>query len=158
MEKFEGQLLPACVDPSHLLTNMRVKVARDGILGVDKNALCIANRYPDVLNHTLVTDFLDKRNVAFAYWVFSQLVAEKNGRKWKDHSAGGFVSIVHNWYSCGGACETPVANEGISVQWHIALHQTRLISPYRIICLVSNKHKMIRSFVRRFKKTRLPAI
>ena len=77
MEKFEGQLLPACVDPSHILTNMRVKVARDGILGVDKNALCIANRYPDVLNHTLVTDFLDKRNVAFAYRVFSQLVAEK---------------------------------------------------------------------------------
>ena len=99
IEKFEGQLLPACVDPSHLLTNMRVKVTRDGILGVDKNAfLRVADKYPDVLNRTLVTDFLDKQNVAFACRVFSPLVAEKmveNG----DHSAAEFVSLMHNWYA-----------------------------------------------------------
>ena len=110
-EKFEGQLLPACVDPSHLLTNKRVKVTRDGILRVDKNTLHIADRYPDVLNHTLVTEFLDRQNVAFACRVFSPLVAEKlaeNG----DHNAGEFVSLMHNWY-------TAVDSPGIAVVKHV---------------------------------------
>ena len=98
MERFEGKLLPACVDPSHLLTNMRVKVTKHGITGVPREAfLRVAEKHPDILNKALVTDLLDKQNVAFACRVFSEKVSQKmeeNG----DHGAAEFVTLIREWY------------------------------------------------------------
>ena len=78
IQKYKGKLLPTCVDPSHLLTNMRVKVTKDGITGVRWEAfLRVCYKNPEILNNALVRDLLDKQSVAFARRVFSAAVSQK---------------------------------------------------------------------------------
>ena len=98
IQKYKGKLLPTCVDPSHLLTNMRVKVTKDGITGVPREAFHrVCDENPEILNKALVRDLLDKQNVAFARRVFSAAVSQKmveNG----DVGAAEFVTLMREWY------------------------------------------------------------
>ena len=98
VERYENKLLPACIDPSHLLTNMRAKVTKDGIVGVPKSAFVkVANKCPEIVNRAVIVDQLDKQSVAFACRVFSKEVSEKM-IEFGDHGAASFVTVMREWY------------------------------------------------------------
>ena len=104
IQKYQGKLLPICVDPSHLLTNMRVKVTKDRITGIPCGEFFrVCDKNPEILNKALARDWQDKQNVAFARRVFSAAVSQKmlvNG----DVSAAELVTLMHEWY---GAVDSP---------------------------------------------------
>lgn len=77
------KLIPRSVDPSHILTNLRVHATSKGFFHCDPTAF---HRVSDVdnkvLNRAILTEMLDKQNCAIAQSVFSenvQRIMESNG-------------------------------------------------------------------------------
>lgn len=91
---------PKCVDAHHLLllVNLRVKVCKDGLRGVRKNAwLDVAEHHSDIINKSLVEDLIDKQNNAYALRTFSVDVAIAMRQMQYDDEAA-FCDIVREWY------------------------------------------------------------
>ena len=79
------QLEPRIIDPSHVLTNLRVHSTQKGILGCDPKAfLRVSDKDNNVLSRGLIVGdpILDQRSVPFARKIFSSDVEDimkKNG-------------------------------------------------------------------------------
>ena len=107
------QLEPRLIDPSHVLTNLRVHATQKGILGCNPKAFL---RVSEVDNNLLSTGLIvpplqDQQSVPFARKIFSSAVEEvmrRNG----DFKEAELVKNVRNWYD---ACN----KHGLSVTQRI---------------------------------------
>lgn len=98
IERYNGKLLPALVDPSHLLTNMRVKATSTGILNVSPAAFRrVAMDHPEIASRALIVDQLDKQSVDCAKRVFSEQM-ENEMIKNTDMAEAKFVRLIRQWY------------------------------------------------------------
>ena len=94
------QLEPRIIDPSHVLTNLRLHATQKGILRCDPNAfLRVADVDNNVLSRGLIVGqpLLDQQSVPFARKVFSsdvEAIMWQNG----DVKEANLVKIIRNWY------------------------------------------------------------
>ena len=107
------QLEPRIIDPSHVLTNLRVHATQKGILGCDPKAfLWVSEADNNILSRGLIVPPLqDQQSILFARKVFSTAVEEimwKNG----DVKEAELIKYVRNWYD---ACN----ERGLSVSQRI---------------------------------------
>ena len=100
------------IDPSHVLTNLRVHATEKGILGCDTKAFL---RVSDVDNNVLsrgllIADpILDQQSVPFACRIFStnvQEIMEKNS----DVKEANMVKMIRNWYNACNECSISVTD------------------------------------------------
>ena len=106
------QLEPRIIDPSHILTNLRVHATQRGIMGCDPKAFL---RVSDVDNNVLsrgllVGDpILDQQSVPFARRIFSSEVEDimkRNG----DVKEANLVKLIRNWYDACNECAISVSD------------------------------------------------
>ena len=96
------QLEPKCLDGEHLLVNARVKVCKDGMLGLQKEAWHqVAEVYPDVISKSLVVDLINKQSAANANHTFSVKVEEAMTELGYENEAE-FCRLIRHWYSAEG--------------------------------------------------------
>ena len=92
-------LEPKCLDGEHLLVNARVKVCKDGMLGLQKEAWHqVAEVYPDVISKSLVVDLVDKQSAANAKRTFPVKVEEAMTKLGYENEAE-FCRLIWHWYS-----------------------------------------------------------
>ena len=104
------QIEPRIIDPSHILTNLRVHATQKGILGCDPKAfLRVSEDDNNVLSRGLVVaPILDQQSVPFARRVFSSNVEDvmrKNG----DVKEANLVKTIRNWYDACNECSLSVS-------------------------------------------------
>ena len=107
------QIEPRIIDPSHVLTNLRVHATQKGILDCDPKAfLRVSETDNDVLSRgLLVQPIADQQSVPFARRIFSKNVEDimrTNG----DVKEANLVQYIRNWYD---ACN----ERGLSVTQRI---------------------------------------
>ena len=107
------QIEPRIIDPSHILTNLRVHATQKGILECDPKAfLRVSETDNDVLSRgLLVQPIADQQSVPFARRIFSRNVEDimrENG----DVKEAELVHYIRNWYD---ACN----ERGLSVTQRI---------------------------------------
>lgn len=96
--KRRERLEPKCVDSHHLLVNLRVKVCKDGVQGIDKKAWhSVAESDRNIISKSLVVDLIDKQNNAFALRTFSAEV-ESEMKKLNYYKEANFCMIIREWY------------------------------------------------------------
>ena len=107
------QVEPCIIDPSHILTNLRVHATQKGILHCDPKAfLRVSETDNDVLSRGLIVQpIADQQSVPFARRIFSKDV-EKIMRKNGDVKEAKLVEFIRNWYD---ACN----ERGLSVTQRI---------------------------------------
>ena len=87
-----------CVDAHHLLVNLRVKVCKDGLTGIRKEAWHkVAEEDRNIISKALVVDLLDKQKSGYAQRTFSKEVELKMTEMGYDNEAA-FCNIVREWY------------------------------------------------------------
>ena len=93
-------LLLHSLDPSHLLTNLRMAITQKGAIGItpdDYKLVCKEK----MLRMVTIQDNLDQQNVSIAREVFSQKV-EDCLKGYGRIDAGNAVGIIRRWYE---ACD-----------------------------------------------------
>lgn len=89
---------PMCVDAHHLLVNLRVKVCKDGLKGIRKEAWHnVAEQDRNIISKALVIDLIDKQNNGYAQRTFSKEVEQKMMEMGHVNEAE-FCNIVREWY------------------------------------------------------------
>ncbi|CAG2252149.1 unnamed protein product [Mytilus edulis] len=88
---------PMCVDAHHLLVNLRVKVCKDGLRMIKKDAWHAVAENRDIISKSLVIDLIDKQNNAYALKTFS-IEVETEMMKLGYHNEAEFCNTVRNWY------------------------------------------------------------
>lgn len=92
------RLEPKCVDYHHLLVNLRVKVCKDGVHGIRKDAWhAVAEKDSNIISRAIVCDLIDKQNNAFAKKTFS-IPVEEQMRKLNFNREAEFCKIIREWY------------------------------------------------------------
>jgi hypothetical protein len=87
-----------CVDYHHLFVNLRVKVCKDGLQGIRKEAWhAVAELGDNVISKAIVIDLIDKQNNAYAKRVFSSEV-ESTMRSLNFYKEANFCKLVRHWY------------------------------------------------------------
>ena len=104
------QVEPRIIDPSHILTNLRVHATQQGILHCDPKAfLRVSETDNDVLSRGLIVQpIADQQSVPLARRIFSKDV-EKIMRKNGDVKEAKLFEFIRNWYdACNerGLCVT----------------------------------------------------
>ena len=93
-----NKLEPKCLDAHHLLVNLRVKVCKDGIGSLKKEAWhSVAEADRDIISKSLVVDLIDKQNNAFAQRTFCSNV-ELKMRELQYNEEADFCKLVREWY------------------------------------------------------------
>ncbi|CAC5366708.1 unnamed protein product [Mytilus coruscus] len=93
-----NKMEPKCLDAHHLLVNLRVKVCKDGLQGIQKRAWhAVAEKNRDIISKSLVVDLIDKQNNAFALRTFSTDV-ESEMRKLGFIREADFCKLIREWY------------------------------------------------------------
>ena len=107
---YRSQIEPRIIDPSHILTNLRLHATTKGFFGLKSNAFQeVAKERCDILDLALVQEpIADKQNVPFAQKVFSEGV-ELELCKMGYLNEAFLVQTVRNWYN---ACN----ERGLSVE------------------------------------------
>ena len=108
--RHRSQIEPRVIDPSHILTNLRLHATTKGFFGLNSTAFQdVAKERSDILNLALVQEpIADKQNVPFAQKVFSESV-ELELCKLGYLNEAFLVRTVRNWYN---ACN----ERGLSVE------------------------------------------
>ena len=124
--KKRHQLEPRILDPTHILTNMHVHCTKKNLQDcLSSSFLHVSQRDNDVLEHSIITQLLDKQSASMALKFFSKEVEdvmrqiededeaaenEKDPRHRQPivHSSY-FVKCIRNWYfTCDSRGYTPV--------------------------------------------------
>ncbi|CAC5400819.1 unnamed protein product [Mytilus coruscus] len=93
-----NKMEPKCLDAHHLLVNLRVKVCKDGLQGIQKRAWhAVAEKNRDIISKSLVVDLIDKQNNAFALRTFSTDV-ESEMRILGFIREADFCKLIREWY------------------------------------------------------------
>ena len=107
LSKKRKQLEPKCLDGEHMFVNARVKVCKDGMLGLSKKAwVDVAERYPDIISPSLVVDLIDKQSAANAKRTFC-LEVETTMIKLGYVKEAEFCNIFRNWYDAEDTAGIP---------------------------------------------------
>ena len=97
-----NQIEPACIDPSHILSNLRVHFTTKRINGCDPNAFKrVYQKDNKLLPRAVITDLLDRQNTDISKKVFNEDVANvmfSNG----DTDESEMVRYIAHWYA---ACD-----------------------------------------------------
>ena len=115
------QLEPRLIDPSHVLTNLRLHATQKGILGCDPKAfLRVSNVDNNVLSRGLLVGdpILDQQSVPFACKIFSvnvETIMKQNG----DHKEADMVKMIRNWYD---ACNERAISVSDRIKYLIDMH------------------------------------
>ena len=98
--RHRSQIEPRVIDPSHILTNLRLHATTKGFFGLNSTAFQdVAKERSDILNLALVQEpIADKQNVPFAQKVFSESV-ELELCKLGYLNEAFLVRTVRNWYN-----------------------------------------------------------
>ena len=90
--------------PTHILTNMRSQISRNGYDDVSREAfLQVSDTDHNVLPRTIIEDQLDKQSSDLAKCFFSEDV-ENVLYKNKNYSEATFVCLTRNWYEACDKC------------------------------------------------------
>ena len=93
------QIEPKCLDGHHLLTNLRIKVCKDGLTGYGLSSKAWKSASESgAISRAIVCDLIDKQNNGFARKTFSEEVQEAMKVSGYDKEAE-FCELVRNWYS-----------------------------------------------------------
>lgn len=85
-------------DPYHTFNNIRNHICNKGYVGITKKAwIRVSKKNNDLLPKIVITEHLDKQNVAITERFFSKEVEQVMRSNGDIHEAE-FVSIVRNWY------------------------------------------------------------
>ena len=89
---------PKCLDGEHLLVNARVKMCKDGMLGLSKQAWHDVSKHDsNIISPSLVVDLVDKQSAENAKRTFSHDVQKCMGELGYDKEPK-FCELVRNWY------------------------------------------------------------
>ena len=96
------QLEPKCLDGEHLLANAHVKVCKDGMLGLKKEAWeAVAENDSNIISKCLVMDLIDKQSAQNAIRTFS-LPVEQCMEEIGFPVEANFCRMIRQWYEAEG--------------------------------------------------------
>ena len=93
-----SQPIAKCLDGHHLFVNLRVRICKDGVQGVRKEAWHkVAEHDHDIISKSLVVDLIDKQRNSYARRTFSVEV-EQCMRDLGYEQEANFTKLVREWY------------------------------------------------------------
>ena len=93
-----NKMEPKCLDGEHLLVNARVKMCKDGMLGLSKQAWHDVSKHDsNIISPSLVVDLVDKQSAENAKRTFSPDVQKCMEELGYDKESK-FCELVRNWY------------------------------------------------------------